>query len=259
MRHLLIVASLLACGVAAAQPDARQIRTVQIDDGEVRVAQPDAPQARTKTPAKRQAPIKKPVELQKRPKPPVEPQESAGADDTQESARRADQRQDDLPNPDEHLALARKLVDFGPDSNGPAEASANCVPDPATMRKDIGAAYRANPAEFHGISPQSAYWPEVEQAWRDYYVDRCGPQSDESPAAIIARRYAANLSTGELREVVAFQQSPAGRAFIAATRIARQDLESPPETPSRRDADEASTTFRKAILRLKALYERAPK
>ena len=127
------------------------------------------------------------------------------------------------------------------------------------MRKDIAAAYRASPAEFHGISPQSAYWPEVEQAWRDYYADRCAPQNDESPSAIIARRYAANLSTAELREVVAFQESPAGRAFIAATRIARQDVESPPETPSRPDPNEASTTFRKAMLRLKAMYERAPK
>jgi hypothetical protein len=127
------------------------------------------------------------------------------------------------------------------------------------MRKDIAAAYRASPGEFHGISPQSAYWPEVEQAWHAYYVDRCAAQGDDSPTAMVARRYAANLSTDELREVLAFQESPSGRAFIDATRIARQDLENPPQGPNRRGADEASTGFRQAMQRLKAKYERAPK
>jgi hypothetical protein len=157
------------------------------------------------------------------------------------------------------MLLARQLVDLGPDSGANADSAAACMPEPDAMRKELAAAYRASPGEFHGISPQSAYWPDVEQAWHAYYVDRCAAQGDDSPAAIVARRYAANLSTAELREVLAFQESPSGRAFIEATRIARQDLESPPETPNRAGTDEASTAFRQTMLRLKALYERAPK
>jgi hypothetical protein len=130
-----------------------------------------------------------------------------------------------------------------------------------TVQIDDGPVSATQPDEggdFHGISPQSAYWPEVEQAWHAYYVDRCAAH-DDSPAGIIARSYAANLSTAQLREVVTFQESPAGRAFIAATRRARQDLEGAPVVRAGRDPDEASSTFREAMLRLKAEYERAPK
>ena len=127
------------------------------------------------------------------------------------------------------------------------------------MQKDLAAAYRASPGDFHGISPQSAYWPEVVQLWHDYHVDRCAGQSDESTAASVARSYAENMSTIELREVLAFQESPSGRAFIAATRRAREDLEKAPAARSERNPAEASNRFRQAMLKLKAKYERAPK
>lgn len=180
-------------------------------------------------------------------------------DDGPQRAAPSDEPRNGADHPDEHLVLARKLVDLGPDSGSPSESAASCVPEAEAMRADIVAAYRANPADFHGISPRSAYWPDVEQIWRDYYIDRCAAQSDDSPAAIIARSYAANLSTVQLREVVAFQESPSGRAFIAATAKARQDLESAPAARTGQDADAASATFRQAMLRLKAKYERAPK
>lgn len=171
----------------------------------------------------------------------------------------SDEPKDGAEHPDEHLVLARQLVNLGPDSDGHADSGAPCVPAPEALRKEIAATYRASPAEFHGISPQSAYWPEVEKAWHDYYVVRCGAQSDESPAEIIARSYAANLSTAQLREVLAFQESPSGRAFIAATQRAREELEGAAAPTTRSDPADASATFLQAMLRLKAKYERAPK
>lgn len=170
----------------------------------------------------------------------------------------SDESHDGAEHPDEHMVLARQLVNLGSESDAAADGSSQCVPAPEALRKEIAAAYRARPADFHGISPQSAYWPEVEKAWRDYYVLRCGAQSEESPAEVIARTYAANMSTAQLREVVAFQDSPSGRAFIAATQRAREELEGAAPRAKREPAD-ASTTFLQAMQRLKAKYESAPK
>jgi hypothetical protein len=230
MRRLLMVALLLYLGASTAQTDPRRVRTLQIDDGQVTATQPH------KGPVRAARPNEGPVRT-----------------------AQPDEGRDGAEHPDEHLVLARQLVDLGPDSGGPSESAATCIPEPDTMRKEIAAAYLASPGEFHGISPQSAYWPEVEQAWHAYYVDRCAVQGDDSPSAIIARSYAANLSTVQLREVVAFQESPSGRAFIAATAKARQDLESAPAARTGQDADAASATFRQAMLRLKAKFERAPR
>jgi hypothetical protein len=42
---------------------------------------------------------------------------------------------------------------------------------------------------------------------------------------ILARTYAENMSIAELRDTIAFQDSPSGRAFIAASERARANLE----------------------------------
>lgn len=179
--------------------------------------------------------------------------------EAEEPAIESEARRDGTSHPDENLALARKLVDLGPDGDSAAEPDAGCIPEPATMRRDIADAYRARPAEFHGISPRSAYWPDVERAWHDYYVERCAAQNAESPAAIMARSYAANLSIDELREVAAFQESRAGRAFIAASARAQQELQHALADRAEADPDAAINTFRQAMLGLKAKYQRAPK
>lgn len=179
--------------------------------------------------------------------------------ENEERAVEPEARPDGASHPDENLVLARKLVNLGPDSDSAAEPEAGCMPEPSKMRKDIADAYRTRPAEFHGISPRSAYWPDVERAWRDYYVERCAAQSAESPAAILARSYAANLSTDELREVAAFQESRSGRAFIAASARAQQELQQALVARGSADPDAAINTFHQTLLRLKAKYQRAPR
>ncbi len=174
-------------------------------------------------------------------------------DEAAEQAEPLEQRTDPAEHPDERMVLARQLVALSQD--GADDAA--CAPS-EEVSADLAAAYRARPGDFHGISPQSAYWPEVKRAWHAYHGDRCAG-SEESPAAILARSYAEHLSTVELRQVIAFQESPAGRAFIAATEKARADLEN--ELSTRGDGDEGDGTdaFERAMLRLKADYERDPK
>lgn len=238
MRRLLLIGFLLCSGTIAAQPDERRVRTLEIVNGQVRAAPAD----------------ERPVQGAERA---VRP-DPGRARSPQRPVRPTERRDGALPA-DEHLVLARRLAALGPDDGDRSQAGAACIPDTETMQKDIVAAYRASPADFHGISPQSAYWRDVELAWHDYYVDRCAAQSTESPAAIMARSYAANLSTEDLRKLVAFQESPTGRAFIAATDRARQDLASAQAGPAQGDNDEATSRFRETMLRLKAKYERTPK
>jgi hypothetical protein len=160
-----------------------------------------------------------------------------------------DERTPLAATPDERLVLARQLVALGQEGIPDAEPGAACSPAP-----DIVAAYRERPGDFYGISPQSAYWPEVERAWQASHASRCA----ESPAAILARSYAEHLSVAELRAVIAFQDSPSGRAFIAATRRARADLEDKTARPAH-GPDAAENAFRMEMLKLKAKYESDPK
>jgi hypothetical protein len=146
-------------------------------------------------------------------------------DEVPELAEQADERTDPAEHPDEHMVLARQLVALGQDSADDTETGAACVAAFEAISAELAAAYRARPGDFHGISPQSAYWPDVKRAWHAYHGDRCAGPGGDSPAAILARSYAENMSTAELREVIAFQDSPSGRAFIAATQRARADLE----------------------------------
>ena len=176
-------------------------------------------------------------------------------DEVPEQVEPSDERTDPAEHPDEHIVLARQLVALGRDRAGDAQAAAACAAAAEAIRADLAAAYRARPGDFHGISPQSAYWPDVVHAWHAYHGDRC----DDSPAAILSRSYVANMSAAELREVIAFQDSPSGRAFIAATQRARADLDNRQAARTDHDPDAASDAFRQAMQRLKAKYENEPK
>lgn len=273
MRPLLVIGFLLCSGTTAAQTDERRVRTVEIGEGQVRSRPADSrwepsPERAVRSDQRRTQRDSAESAMQS--------DGYSGDADAPERAVQSDQRRarvrspdwraqpvdpaDESEQPENHLALARQLVDLGPDTGDLQESAAACIPEAKTIRADLLASYRANPKTFHGISPRSAYWPDVERIWRDYYVERCSERSDESPGEVVARLYAANLTTEELREVLAFQESPAGRAFAAATRLARQDLEGATAEPATRShTAEASDRFRRAMLRLKAKYDRAPR
>lgn len=177
-------------------------------------------------------------------------------DKATEQAEPSDERTDPAEHPDERMMLARQLVALGADGDAAQDAAA-CTPS-AEIGADLAAAYRARPGDFHGISPQSAYWPELKRAWHAAHGDRCAG-NETAPAAILARSYAGQLSTAELRQVIAFQDSPAGRAFIAATEKARADLENELPAGDVDHPDDGFDSFEQAMLGLKAKYERDPK
>jgi hypothetical protein len=160
---------------------------------------------------------------------------------------------------DERLLLAQRLVATMEISVNSFDRGGPCVPTPETMAKNMATAYRKNPEKFHGISPQSAYWPEVEQVWRDYYVGRCAGRTDELPAEVVAKSYAASMSLAELRDAVAFHTSESGRAFHAAGRQVARDLEASLNRRTDGETDKASIAFQLAMRKLKVKYEIDPK
>ncbi|MES2759722.1 MAG: DUF2059 domain-containing protein [Pseudomonadota bacterium] len=176
-------------------------------------------------------------------------------DEVAEQAESSEERTEPAEHPDEHMVLARQLVALGKDSADDAQSATGCEAASEAIGADLPAAYRARPGDFRGISPQSAYWPEVRRAWHAYHGGSC----DDSPAAILARSFAESMSTAELRDVVAFQDSPSGRAFVAAAVRARADLEKELAARAARDPEEAAKTFEQAMRELQARYERAPK
>ncbi len=220
MRRSLAVVLFLCSCAAAAQTDERRVRTVQTDEV-------PKPRRAVAAPAEQ---VLEPPEL---------------------SEERADE------HPDERMVLARQLAALGQKHAGEeARSDAACAAASEPIRADLAAAYRTRPGDFHGISPQSAYWPEVVRAWHAYRGDRCG---GDSPAAILARSYAEGMSTAELRDVIAFQASPGGRAFIAATQRARAEIDNALAKRSSHDGDDPLDVFQQEMLRLKAQYEDDPK
>lgn len=169
-----------------------------------------------------------------------------------------EQRTDPAEHPDEHILLARQLVALGEDGAADADSGATCALSEA-IGAELKGAYRARPGDFFGISPQSAYWPEVERAWHADHGDRCAAAREDTPAAILARSYAEQLSTAELRAVLTFQDSPSGRAFIAATQKARFALENALAARAERNANDDPDAYQQTMLKLKAKYESDPK
>jgi hypothetical protein len=160
---------------------------------------------------------------------------------------------------DERLDLARQLVGLLQVNINHPESGGTCIPAPEKMRKDLADSYRKSPAGFYGISPQSAYWSDVEKAWREYYVERCSGRIDELATALLAGSFAESMSSHEMREVIAFQSSAAGRAFFAASRQACEVLVREMSNRLDRQTERASKSFRVSMLSLKAKYEVDPK
>jgi len=85
--------------------------------------------------------------------------------------------------------------------------------------------FSAEPGFFGGISPQSAYWPEVVALYARYQAQACHAVSAEKFAAFFAEQYATKLSEEELEASLAFFSSAAGRRYNAVSAEANVALQ----------------------------------
>lgn len=76
---------------------------------------------------------------------------------------------------------------------------------------DPKSAFKDDPGSFGGVSPQSSYWPEVEELYRAYQKEVCAYLTPEGFQSFYAQKYAEHTSEADLQAAVAFYSSLAGR------------------------------------------------
>jgi hypothetical protein len=86
-------------------------------------------------------------------------------------------------------------------------------------------AFSNDPSTFGGVSPQSAYWPEIEALYRKYQEESCKYITPEKFNSYIAEQYATRLSEGDLKATISFYKSPIGRRFSQARSEMNRDFQ----------------------------------
>ncbi|MET3496299.1 DUF2059 domain-containing protein [Variovorax boronicumulans] len=117
---------------------------------------------------------------------------------------------------DRKAALATQLTELMQVERSASEYLAECS-KPQGSPFDPKRIFSVEPGYFGGISPQSAYWPEVVELYARYQSRACHSVSAAKFAAFFAAQYENKLSEEELDAAVSFFSSSAGRRYNAAS------------------------------------------
>jgi hypothetical protein len=90
---------------------------------------------------------------------------------------------------------------------------------------DPNSFFKSNPSYFGGISPKSAYWPEIEALFREYQRQMCNYITPEDFSTYYASYYKKALTENELKASVAFFTTPTGSKFSAANQGANAEFQ----------------------------------
>lgn len=113
---------------------------------------------------------------------------------------------------DNKAALARQLVEVIQYKRMAADVNQQCGILEGTARDPVRI-FESNPNVFGGVSPKSAYWPEIVASYKRYMTKLCTAQSAENMASFYAREFERGMSLDDLKTLVAFYSSPAGKRF----------------------------------------------
>lgn len=144
---------------------------------------------------------------------------------------------------------ARRLAQLTIQFQNEDGASQACLPAPATFGAELKREYSERPADFGGISPQSAYWPEVEEL--NYQQRLAGCQSSTRLVTKWGEILVRDLAPADIDAALAFHTSSAGQRYSAALAKASQEFIAFSRLPSAQQeaADEA---YRKGLRDLAA-------
>src|SRR4030095_12910157 len=82
---------------------------------------------------------------------------------------------------------------------------------------DPNVEFNTNPGTFGGLSPQSAYWPEVEAIYERFRATACAYATAEKFERYIGEQFAGQISEADLRAAIAFYESPEGKRLHKAS------------------------------------------
>lgn len=162
--------------------------------------------------------------------------------------------------PDERTVLAAKLIELMRVKSAEIPGSPEqCNPSAEVLTKRLTETYSKSPGNFSGISPQSAYWPEVERIWREFYAAQCAEAAYDNPMVTMTTTYATQMSAQELRDAVGFWSSDSGRAMQSANERMSREFQAAAGKAAVREPSKAALAYRLAMRQLKAKYEADPR
>lgn len=97
------------------------------------------------------------------------------------------------------------------------QSSLKACTEPEGTPFDPRVEFTLSPESFGGISPQSAYWPEVEEIYKRFQFKACSYASPQKLSNFFSERLASKLSAEDLKAAIAFHSSPVGKRIGQAT------------------------------------------
>ena len=131
--------------------------------------------------------------------------------------------------------------------------------DPESSSADARSSFTSSPGSFGGISPQSAYWPEVEAIYTDYRNGMCTYLTVDGFLAYYAGVLAERNSEEDLRAALLFYSSSAGKRFqdsVVMASVAFQDYAS---DSMKRSTTEATEKYQGAMRAIIRKYKKEPR
>lgn len=161
------------------------------------------------------------------------------------------------PSPDK-LALAEELVRLLRVEQSVAGYLEQCA-KPEGSPFDPMVSFRSDPGSFGGISPQSAYWPEVKAVYARFQTTACAYATPERLTRHFVEKLATDVSENDLRVVISFNRSGPGMRVQDAVLAANSSFQ-PFATKLMYEAYEIATKdFQQQLRELARKYRRDPK
>ena len=120
-------------------------------------------------------------------------------------------------------------------------------------------AFDQSPGSFGGLTPQSAYWPEVEATYQQFQIATCSYISAEKFLMFYGEELAARNTEEDLRAAIAFNSSPAGRRLQASVLATNDVFQKYAQEQMAAAYAAANAPFQAAISALIRKYRREPR
>jgi hypothetical protein len=118
------------------------------------------------------------------------------------------------PSP-EKIALAEQLTQLLKVNDSFAAYLKECA-NPDGSMFDPKVAFRADPGSFGGVSPQSAYWPEIKSIYARFQTTTCAYATPEKFTQFYIEQFAERMTVEDMRASIEFNSSQAGKRLQAA-------------------------------------------
>lgn len=158
------------------------------------------------------------------------------------------------PKPEPAKQLAQLVLRS---QEGEAAARENaCPPDRTAFSEKMKRDYMNMSMSYGGISPQSYYWPEVEELFYQFRSAQC--PNARSPVDTFAESVSKDMSKAEIDAAIAFYGSAEGKRVLAGVAKAQQAVQGAAFQRSAQ-GDAAGVAYREGLRDLVARYKADPR